>query len=39
MATRSNPVDDLDFLRDTWSTLLDPAQNPPDKRLYGPKKV
>ena len=39
MATRSNPVDDVDFLRNTWSTSLDPAQNPPEKRLYGSKAM
>jgi 4-hydroxy-3-polyprenylbenzoate decarboxylase len=39
MATRCNPVDDIDLLRDTWSTSLDPAQNPPEKRLYGSKAM
>ena len=39
MATRCNPVDDIDFLRNTWSSSLDPAQNPPDKRPYGSKAM
>jgi hypothetical protein len=37
MSTRANPEDDLDFLTDTWSTSLDPAQNPPEERPYGSK--
>jgi 4-hydroxy-3-polyprenylbenzoate decarboxylase len=32
MASRCNPIDDIDILRNTWSTPLDPSQNPPDKR-------
>ncbi len=39
MASRCNPVDDIDILRDTWSTPLDPSQNPPDKRPYGSKAL
>lgn len=39
MATRCNPVEDIDLLRNTWSTGLDPAQNPPEKRLYGSKAL
>jgi 4-hydroxy-3-polyprenylbenzoate decarboxylase len=39
MASRSNPVDDIDILRDTWSTPLDPSQNPPEKRPYGSKAL
>ena len=39
MATRCNPGDDIDLLRNTWSTSLDPAQNPPEKRLYGSKAL
>jgi UbiD family decarboxylase len=39
MATRSNPIDDIDILRNTWSTALDPAQNPPEKRLYASKAL
>ena len=39
MATRCNPVDGIDFLRNTWSSSLDPAQNPPEKRPYGSKAL
>jgi 4-hydroxy-3-polyprenylbenzoate decarboxylase len=39
MASRCNPVEDIDILRNTWSTWLDPAQNPPDKRPYGSKAL
>jgi UbiD family decarboxylase len=39
MATRCNPADDIDLLRNTWSTTLDPAQNPAEKRLYGSKAM
>jgi 4-hydroxy-3-polyprenylbenzoate decarboxylase len=39
MASRCNPVDDSDVLRNTWSTWLDAAQNPPDKRPYGSKAL
>jgi UbiD family decarboxylase len=39
MASRSNPIDDIDILRNTWSTPLDPSQNPPDKRPYGSKAL
>ncbi len=39
MSTRCNPVDDLDVLRNTWSTWLDPTQNPPEKRPYGSKAL
>lgn len=39
MASRCNPVDDIDILRNTWSTWLDPTQNPPDKRPYGSKAL
>ena len=28
MSSRCNPVDDIDLLRNTWSTWLDPTQNP-----------
>ena len=37
LSTRFNPVDDLDVLRNTWSTGLDPSQYPPDLRPYGSK--
>ncbi len=39
MATRCNPIDDIDILRNTWSTWLDPTQNPPEKRPYGSKAL
>jgi UbiD family decarboxylase len=37
LSTRCNPSDDLDILRNTWSTGLDPSQFPPEKRPYGSK--
>lgn len=39
MATRCNPTEDIDILRSTWSTWLDPTQNPPDERPYGSKAL
>lgn len=39
MCTRCNPIDDIDIQRNTWSTSLDPSQNPPDKRPYGSKAL
>ena len=39
MATRCNPGDDIDVLRNTWSTWLDPTQNPPENRPYGTKAL
>jgi UbiD family decarboxylase len=39
MASRCNPIDDVDILRNTWSTWLDPTQNPPEKRPYGSKAL
>ncbi|MDA2935355.1 UbiD family decarboxylase, partial [Acidobacteria bacterium AH-259-D05] len=39
MATRCNPVEDIDILRDTWSTWLDPTQNPPEERPYSSKAL
>ncbi len=39
MATRCNPVDDIDLLRNTWSTWLDPTQNPPEDRPWGSKAL
>jgi UbiD family decarboxylase len=39
MASRCNPIDDMDVLRNTWSTWLDPTQNPPEKRPYGSKAL
>ena len=37
MSTRSNPSDDVEILNNTWSTQLDPAQYPAEKRPYGSK--
>ena len=39
MATRCNPAEDIDILRQTWSTWLDPTQNPPDERPYSSKAL
>lgn len=37
LSTRCHPADDLDLLRTTWSTGLDPSQFPPEARPYGSK--
>ena len=37
LSTRCNPSDDLDILRNTLSTGLDPSQFPPENRPYGSK--
>ena len=37
LSTRCNPADDLDVLRKTLSTGLDPSQYPPEARPYGSK--
>jgi 4-hydroxy-3-polyprenylbenzoate decarboxylase len=39
MATRCHPSADIDILRSTWSTGLDPTQNPPEVRPYGSKAL
>ena len=39
MGSRCNPADDIDILRDTWSTPLDPSQHPPENRPYGSKAL
>ncbi|MGH7775093.1 MAG: UbiD family decarboxylase [Candidatus Binatia bacterium] len=39
ISSRCNPIDDIDILRNTWSTWLDPTQNPPEKRPYGSKAL
>ncbi len=39
MSTRCNPVEDIDILRNTWSTWLDPTQNPPEERPWGSKAI
>jgi hypothetical protein len=35
----ANPIEDLDLLRNTWSTGLDPSQYPPELRPYGSKAL
>jgi UbiD family decarboxylase len=39
MCTRCHPPDDIDILRNTWSTYLDPTRNPPEIRPYGAKTL
>ena len=39
LATRCNPADNIDILRNTWSTGLDPSQGPPELRPYGSKAL
>jgi UbiD family decarboxylase len=39
MSTRCSPADDIDILRNTWSTYLDPTRNPPEERPYGSKTL
>lgn len=39
MSTRCNPSEDIDLLRNTWSTWLDPTQNPPEERPWGSKAL
>lgn len=39
MSTRCSPTDDIDILRNTWSTYLDPTRNPPEDRPYGSKAL
>ncbi|MDE0034858.1 MAG: UbiD family decarboxylase [Deltaproteobacteria bacterium] len=39
MSSRCNPIEDIDMLRNTWSTWLDPTQNPPEERPYGSKAL
>lgn len=39
MSSRCHPIEDIDILRNTWSTWLDPTQNPPEKRPYGSKAL
>lgn len=39
MSTRCHPADDIDILRNTWSTYLDPTRNPPEERPYGSKTL
>jgi UbiD family decarboxylase len=37
LSTRCHPSEDVDILRNTWSTGLDPSQYPPEARPYGSK--
>jgi 4-hydroxy-3-polyprenylbenzoate decarboxylase len=37
LSTRCHPADDIDILRNTWSTGLDPSRFPPELRPYGSK--
>ena len=37
LSTRCHPSEDIDVLRNTWSTGLDPSQFPPEARPYGSK--
>lgn len=39
MSTRCDPKRDIDILRDTWSTYLDPSKNPAEERLYESKAL
>jgi 4-hydroxy-3-polyprenylbenzoate decarboxylase len=37
LSTRCHPTEDIDLLRNTWSTGLDPSRFPADMRPYGAK--
>lgn len=37
LSTRCHPSEDIDILRNTWSTGLDPSRFPPELRPYGSK--
>ncbi|MDD2735707.1 MAG: UbiD family decarboxylase [Desulfuromonadaceae bacterium] len=39
MVTRSRPAQSIEILRETWSTYLDPSQNPPEIRPWGSKCI
>jgi UbiD family decarboxylase len=39
LSTRCNPSDDIDFLRKTWSTTLDPSKVVVAERPYGSKAL
>ncbi|MPZ15281.1 MAG: UbiD family decarboxylase [Chloroflexi bacterium] len=39
MTTRCDPASDIDILRQTWSTWLDPTKNPPEERPWGSKAL
>ena len=38
-ATRCRVSEDIDILRNTWSTYLDPSKNPNEERPYGSKAL
>jgi UbiD family decarboxylase len=37
LTTRCHPIEDFEFMKNTWSSSLDPAQYPPELRSYGSK--
>jgi 4-hydroxy-3-polyprenylbenzoate decarboxylase len=39
LSTRCHPAEDIDLLRNTWSTGLDPSQPVPEARPYGSKAL
>jgi len=39
LSTRCHPSEDIDFLRNTWSTQLDPSRVEPEMRPYGSKAL
>jgi 4-hydroxy-3-polyprenylbenzoate decarboxylase len=39
LSTRCHPAEDIDTLRSTWSTGLDPSQYPAENRPYGSKAL
>lgn len=39
LSTRCHPAEDIDVLRNTWSTGLDPSQYIPEQRPYGSKAL
>ena len=39
LSTRCHPSEDIDILRNTWSTGLDPSRFPPESRPYGSKAL
>ncbi|MCZ7565038.1 MAG: UbiD family decarboxylase [Burkholderiales bacterium] len=39
LSTRCDPAADVDFLRNTWSTRLDPSRFPAEARPYGSKAL
>ncbi|MSQ70680.1 MAG: UbiD family decarboxylase [Betaproteobacteria bacterium] len=39
LSTRCNPIENIDILRNTWSTGLDPSQVPRELRPYGSKAL